>query len=127
MHRLIFAAALALAAGGCAQSSHPDPLLQSAVSSPDVQRATATCEERYQHGLATLAEVAACERSSALPQQTWREPRLAGMYGDIWRDKIGLYDDVDRGIMTKQAADRRFQIDARNRVSNVEAQRQGTY
>jgi hypothetical protein len=122
MFRHCVAAAVLLAAFGCAAPSSSEPGV--VMSGPEVQAATAACEPKYaSHALTSLAQLAECERDLALPQEQQQQPWLADMFSGLWRDKVELYAKVDRGELTKPEADRKIAIEADNWLTNIRSAR----
>jgi hypothetical protein len=112
MLRHFLAAVAVVSTFGCAAPpAQPDAM----VSDPEIQAATTACEQKYaSHALTSWSQVAECERDLALPEEQRQQPSLSGLYAQIWRDRIELYAKVDRGALTKEAADRQNDIDADN-------------
>jgi hypothetical protein len=122
MFRHLLAAAVVMSVVGCANSSS-EPI-GAIISGPEVQTAVASCEAKFtSHALASWAQVAACERDLALPVEQQQKPWLGGMFAGVWSDKIELYARVDRGELTKDAADRKIAIEADNWLVNIQSVR----
>jgi len=122
MFRHCVVAAVILAAAGCAAPPEGPP--GAVFSGPEVQAATAACEQKLaSHALTGWAQVAECERDLALPQEQAQQSWLSGMFAGLWRDKIALYAKVDRGELTKAEADRQIAIEADNWLNNVRSVR----
>ncbi len=45
------------------------------------------------------------------------------MFAGLWSDKIDLYAKIDRGELTKEAADRKIAIEADNWYTNLRSMR----
>jgi hypothetical protein len=120
MFRHLLAAVVVMSAFGCA-ASPPEPT-GAIFAGPEVQAAIASCEPKYaSHALASWSLVAECERDLALPVQ--QQSRLSPMFAGLWSDKIELYAKVDRGELTKEAADRKIAIEADNWYTNIRSVR----
>ena len=122
MLRAAAAVATLLALAACAQgSAQPSGAV---MAGPEVQAATATCEARRSaREIATLAQVAQCERDLALPQEQREQPDLAALFASLWSDKIELYGEVDQGRLTQAEADRKIAIRADNWLTNLRSVR----
>jgi hypothetical protein len=122
MFRHSLAVAATLLAAGCAGA--PTEPSGAVMAGPAIEAASAACEPKYaDHTLASLAALAECQRAVALPRQQQDSPYLADMYRGLWRDKIELYAKVDRGELTRAAADRAIAIEADNWLNNIRSAR----
>jgi hypothetical protein len=120
MLRHCFVVAVLLATFGCAEpSSEP---MGAIFAGPEVQAAIASCEPKLaSHALTSWSQVAECERDLALPAE--QQSRLSPMFAGLWSDKIDLYAKIDRGELTKEAADRKIAIEADNWYTNLRSMR----
>ena len=122
MLRPYVAAAALLVTAGCA--GVPTEPSGSVMAGPAIQAADAACEPKFaDRTLTSLAALAECQRDVALPLQQRDAPGLADMYRGLWRDKIALYARVDRGELTRAAADRAIAIEADNWLTNIRSAR----
>jgi hypothetical protein len=119
LRHCLIAAAL-LATFGCAAS--PSQPMGAIFAGPEVQEAVASCEPKFaSHALTSWSQVADCERDLALPAA--QQSPLSPMFAGLWSDKIDLYAKIDRGELTKEAADRKIAIEADNWYTNIRSMR----